>query len=60
MQTTYTWRDTASAGTRMALRNCGEPTGFGRLTAPMMSAVMRRANVKDLRLLKEILERTGS
>lgn len=57
MQTTYTWQDTATDGTRMTLRNSGEPAGFGKLAAPMMSAAMRRANAKDLRRLKTILER---
>jgi hypothetical protein len=57
MQTTYIWRDTATGGTRMTLRNSGEPAGFGKLAAPMMSAAMRRANAKDLRRLRTILER---
>ncbi len=57
MQTTYAWHDTAAGGTRMTLRNSGEPSGFGKLAAPVMGAAMRRANAKDLRLLKAILER---
>jgi hypothetical protein len=57
MQTTYTWQDTPSGGTRMTLRNTGKPTGFGKIAAPVMAAAMRRANTKDLQLLKEILER---
>lgn len=57
MQTTYTWQDTPTGGTRMTLRNTGEPAGFGKITAPMMAAAMRRANAKDLHLLKQILER---
>lgn len=56
MRTTYTWADTATGGTRMTLRNEGEPTGFGRLAAPMMAAAMRRANLKDLHALKALLE----
>jgi uncharacterized protein YndB with AHSA1/START domain len=56
MQTTYTWTDTPSGGTRMTLRNAGEPSGFGSLTAPVMAAAMRRANRKDLARLKHILE----
>lgn len=56
MQTTYTWADTAGGGTRMTLRNQGEPSGFGQLAAPVMAAAMRRANLKDLQALKTLLE----
>jgi uncharacterized membrane protein len=56
METTYTWEDTASGGTRMMLRNRGEPSGFSKLVAPLMASAMRRANRKDLRRLKAILE----
>lgn len=56
METTYTWEDTASGGTRMTLRNRGEPTGFSKLVAPVMASAMRRANQKDLAHLKMILE----
>jgi uncharacterized protein YndB with AHSA1/START domain len=56
METTYTWEDTASGGTRMTLRNCGEPSGFAGLAAPMLASAMRRANRKDLLRLKNILE----
>ncbi len=56
MRTTYTWADTVDGGTTMTLRNDGEPSGFGRLAAPAMAAAMRRANLKDLRALKTLLE----
>ena len=56
METTYTFEDTASGGTRMTLRNRGEPSGFGMIAAPMMAKAMRRANRKDLERLKGILE----
>ena len=56
METTYTWEDTDAGGTRMTLRNRGEPTGFSMLVAPLMAAAMRRANRKDLARLKAILE----
>ena len=32
MQTAYTWQDTPSGGTRMTLRNSGEPSGFGTVS----------------------------
>ena len=57
METTYTWTSTAAGDTRMTLRNRGAPTGFSRLAAPFMSAAMRRANLKDLAVLKELLEK---
>jgi uncharacterized membrane protein len=56
METSYMWEDTAVGGTRMTLRNRGEPSGFSRVAAPMMASAMRRANRKDLRRLKSILE----
>jgi uncharacterized protein YndB with AHSA1/START domain len=56
METTYEWEDTASGGTRMTLRNRGEPSGFAGVTAPLMARAIRRANAKDLARLKEILE----
>lgn len=60
METTYTWEDAAPAGTRMTLRNRGEPAGFSKVTAPAMRKAMRRANQKDLQLLKELVEGTGA
>src|SRR6476661_2320788 len=56
METTYSWEDTASGATHMTLRNRGEPSGFSKVTAPMMEQAMRRANTKDLARLKQILE----
>jgi uncharacterized membrane protein len=56
METTYSWEDAPDGATRMALRNRGEPSGFARVSAPMMAAAMQRANRKDLRRLKQILE----
>jgi hypothetical protein len=40
----------------MTLRNRGTPSGFSRLTAPLMARAVRRANGKDLRRLKTLLE----
>jgi uncharacterized membrane protein len=56
METTYSWAEAATGGTRMTLRNRGEPSGFSSVAAPMMARAMRRANRKDLERLKEILE----
>jgi uncharacterized membrane protein len=58
METTYTWEDTDSGGTRMKLHNRGVPTGFSVAVAPLMAGAMRRANKKDLHRLKAILEST--
>jgi hypothetical protein len=57
METTYTW-ESIEGGTRMTLRNRGEPTGFAKIAAPLMAAAMRKANEKDLARLKSILERS--
>jgi uncharacterized membrane protein len=56
METSYTWSPTSSGGTHMTLRNRGEPAGFSKLMAPLMKPAMRRANRKDLRALKRLLE----
>jgi hypothetical protein len=56
METTYTFAD-AGPGTRMTLRNRGEPAGFKRIGAPLMARATRRANAADLARLKQILER---
>ena len=56
METTYEWKATPDGGTRMTLRNRGEPTGFSKLVAPFMGSAMRRANRKDLVRLKQLLE----
>ena len=60
METTYVWEDSTGGGTRMTLRNRGEPSGFVQITAPMMAAAIRRANRKDLRRLKRILEASAA
>jgi hypothetical protein len=60
METTYGFADAGPGSTRMTLRNRGEPTGFAKATAPLMAPAMRRANGKDLRRLKQLLERASA
>lgn len=57
METSYTFSETPSGATIVALRNRGRPSGFGNLVAPAMAGAMKRANRKDLARLKSILER---
>jgi hypothetical protein len=57
METTYTWESVANGATRMTLRNRGTPSGFSVCVAPLMAMAMRRANRKDLALLKNRLEK---
>jgi uncharacterized membrane protein len=56
METTYAWEDTEDGGTKMYLRNRGQPSGFSRVTALLLTRAMRRANRKDLKRLKAVLE----
>jgi len=57
METVYVWSAVGDASTRMTLRNHGMPSGFSRWIAPFMAFAMRRANRKDLEMLKQVLER---
>jgi len=56
METIYTWHPIDDNNTRMVLRNKGNPEGFSKLVTPFMSMMMRRANMKDLKKIKDILE----
>lgn len=57
METTYRFEPTPAGGTRMTLRNRGNPTGFSRLASPFIRMAMRRAMRADLEVLKRLLER---
>jgi uncharacterized protein YndB with AHSA1/START domain len=58
MTTEYRFEPVGNQGqqTTMSLRNYGDPSGFSKVLAPIMSRAMRSANQKDLLNLKEILE----
>ncbi|GAB3548015.1 SRPBCC family protein [Arthrobacter tumbae] len=56
MATTYTWADAGPGATRMELRNAGQPKGFFRVLGPLLARSMHKANTKDLRNLKRLLE----
>jgi len=56
VETTYTFEDAPGGGTRVGLRNSGEPSGFAKVLSSVMKSAMRRENTKDLARLKELLE----
>jgi Polyketide cyclase / dehydrase and lipid transport len=59
METTYQFEDADYGGTKMILRNRGEPAGFSRLVAPFIVPAMRRTNHADLKRLKAVIEGLG-
>jgi hypothetical protein len=56
METTYLWKSLSGSETVMTLINRGSPSGFSKFLVPFMSFAMRKANLKDLLRIKQILE----
>jgi uncharacterized membrane protein len=56
METTYTWQPIDGEQTFMTLRNRGIPSGFSKLFSPFMATMMKKANMKDLKKIKAILQ----
>ena len=57
METTYTFNVKNADITLMSISNKGNPSGFYQLFEPFMSFMMKRANKKDLKMVKFILEK---
>jgi uncharacterized membrane protein len=57
METIYTWQAIDENQTRMTLQNKGKPNGFNKIMSLFMRPMMRRANMKDLKKIKAILEK---
>lgn len=57
METTYTWEAAGEGRTLMKLRNRGMPSGFARVGSRIMAAAVRRETSKNLKALKELLEK---
>lgn len=56
METIYIFKKIDNESTKMILRNRGVPSGFSKLFSPFMSSMMKKANMKDLKKIKRILE----
>jgi uncharacterized protein YndB with AHSA1/START domain len=56
LRTTYTWADGPNGATTMTLHSYGHPDSLGRLSVPIIAKALRRANDKNLKRLKRLLE----
>lgn len=56
MKTIYSFRSLDEEVTRVKLRNVGGPEGASRLFTRLVAWMMKRANRRDLKRLKDILE----
>lgn len=56
METHYCFKKLSEEKTEMTLRNFGEPIDFSKLFSPFMKMMMKKANLKELKKLKSILE----
>jgi len=57
MQTMYIWQKVNNNTTKMILTNKGNLSGFSKWFVPFIRLAIKRANKKDLKLLKSILEK---
>jgi uncharacterized membrane protein len=57
METTYTFERVGDGKTLMKLRNRGMPSGFAKVGSRFMAAAVRRETNKNLKALKELLEK---
>ena len=56
MEMTYSWIAKSPRETQMILQNTGGPSGFSKVFSPLMANRMKKANKKDLKRLKRVLE----
>jgi len=56
METTYEFKSLNENLTYMSLTNKGVPSGFSKIFKPFMTFVMKKANNKDLKKLKQLME----